>query len=80
MVTTVIPSELSEGEEEIIQIPINNSERNPSKNQLKIQTEASTDSKTQNLVPFPSVPEILDPIPSEPIEEAHDELQLGHGH
>jgi len=80
--TTIIPGELSEGEKEkIIQIPENNSERNPSENQPEIQTEASTDSETQNSVPFPSAPEIPDPIPSDPIEEASDdEPQLGRGH
>jgi hypothetical protein len=80
--TTIIPGELSEGEKEkIIQIPENNSECNPSKNQPEIQTEASTDSETQNSVPFPSAPEIPNPIPSDPIEEAsNDELQLGRGH
>jgi hypothetical protein len=80
--TTIIPGELSEGEKEkIIQIPENNSECNISKNQPEINSKASADPEVQNLVPFPSMSEIPDRIPSDPIEVApNDELQLGRGH
>jgi hypothetical protein len=77
-VTAVIPGELSEEEKEkIIQVPKNNAvrtdETTASKPQLENTSGKSDDPEAQNTVPFPSVPEVLDVIPSKSTETTTDD-------
>ena len=82
-VTTVIPSDSSEGEKgKIIQVPKNNTthsdENTTDDHQLEEISSEPPDSEAQNTVPFPTPPEVPDPILSKPTGTApDDEPNLG---